>query len=176
MAKQPPPGQEQRAYQPAKERPAERPAGKQTHQPAERVAEPIGSTVVQDTNANTKQKPGMELGAQKATAGRNGERNILIEKIHVPVGNAIPCRFNIKTLPGNELEVTLEQAVYRKTFTGQGTVSTTVIPVAPIGTPGKVTVRDITTGEIAEQPWQWHLIGGASLSLWALLKKLLGFS
>src|SRR5690242_12877225 len=118
MSRQPPPGQEQRAYQPAKERPVERPA---PPQPAERSAEPIGSTVVvHDVPSNAKQKPGMELGAQKATAGRNGERNIVIEKIHVPVGNNIPCRFNVKTLPGNQLEVTLEQTVYRKTFNGQG--------------------------------------------------------
>ena len=97
----------------------------------------------------------------------------------MPVGIHISARFNVKTLAGNGLEVTLEQSQYKKTFAGQGTVATTVIPVAPIGTTGKLIVRDVTTGEIAEQPWKWRLIGkwsgGKGMGLWALIKRLLGF-
>src|SRR5207248_2922373 len=140
MAKQPPPGQEQYAPQQAKERAAERSKEQALDRPAERTADSFGSTPVVDASAvNGKQKPGMVMDAQKATAGRAGERNIAVEMIPVPVGLNIPCRFNVKTLSGNSLEVTLEQTVYRKTFTGRGTVATTVIPVAPIGTPGKLT-------------------------------------
>jgi hypothetical protein len=61
----------------------------------------------------------------------------------------------VHTAAGNALEVTLEQLAYRRAFKGQGVVSTTNIPVAPIGTTGGVTVRDITTGEVLEQPWTW---------------------
>src|SRR5689334_20614806 len=131
MAKQPPPSQqaqEQRAYQ----KPEERPANKPAPEPTEPAAT---STIVQETSGDAKHKPAMDLSPQKVTAGRAGQRNIVVEKIPVPVGNNIPCRFNVTTLAGNELEVTLEQTVYRKGFTGQGKVMTTVIPVAPIGTP-----------------------------------------
>jgi len=47
------------------------------------------------------------------------------------------------------------------------------VPVAPHGTPGKLTVRDLATGETFEQPWTWHAgAGGLLSSLWQLLKHL----
>jgi hypothetical protein len=167
MAKQPPPSQqaqEQRAYQKPQERPAENPA-------PEPMELPASSTTIQETRGDAKHKPAMNVAPQKVTAGRAGERNIVVEKISVPVGNNIPCRFNVTTRSGNELEVQLEQTVYRKSFTGQGKVMTSVIPVAPIGTKGKLTARDLTTGEIVEQPWTWHLLSGG---LWAMIRRLLG--
>ena len=173
MAKQPPPSQqaqEQRAYQKPQERPADRPAPPGAEQPVPPEA-PASSTIVQETSGNAKHKPAMNLAAQKVTAGRSGERNIVVEKIPVPVGSNIPCRFNVTTRAGNELEIQLEQTVYRKTFTGQGKVMTSVIPVAPIGTKGKLTARDLATGEVVEQPWTWHLLSGG---LWAMILRLLG--
>jgi hypothetical protein len=178
MAKQPPPSQqtqEQRAYQKPQERPAERPAPQQTEAPVELEAPPASSTIVQEPTGNAKRKPAMDLAPQKVTAGRAGQRNIVVEKIPVPVGYNIPCRFDVTTLAGNELEVQLEQTVYRKSFTGQGKVMTTVIPVAPIGTKGKLIARDLTTGEVVEQPWTWHLLSEIS-GLWAMIRRLLGLS
>ena len=169
MAKQPPPSQQTHAYQKPQERPADRPAPPGAEQPVE--APPASSTIVQETTGDAKHKPAMDLAEQKVTAGRAGERNIVVEKIPVPVGLNIPCRFNVTTLAGNELEVTLEQTVYRKSFTGQGKVMTTVIPVAPIGTKGKLIARDLATGEVVEQPWTWHLL---SSGLWAMILRLFG--
>jgi hypothetical protein len=176
MSKQPPPGQqhqEQSAYQKPQERPAERPAPQKSGEAVQREAQPATSTIVQETTGDAKHKPAMDLERLKTTPDRAGERNIVVEKIPVPVGNNIPCRFNVKTLSGNELEVTLEQTVYRKSFRGQGTVSTTVIPVAPIGTKGKLTARDLTTGEVVEQPWTWHLLSRVT-GLWAMILRLFG--
>ena len=119
----------------------------------------------------------MSLGELKVTAGRSGERNILIEKFWVQVGNAFPCGFNVKTLAGNNLEVTLEQLSYKKPHYGTGKLTTTIIPVVPIGTKGRVIVHDTTTGEIAEQPWTWHLLGGGGIGsfggIWSFIKRLL---
>src|SRR5690349_15547744 len=147
MAEQLPPGQQYQvepAYQKPQERPAGQPAPPKPGEAVQREAQPIDATIVQETPANAKQKPAMDFEQLKVTAGRSGERNIVVEKIPVPVGSNIPCRFNVTTLSGNALEVTLEQTVYRKSFAGQGKVMTSVIPVAPIGTKGKLTARDLT--------------------------------
>jgi hypothetical protein len=172
VSKQPPPGQEQTQYK-TKEQPDERPAERKSNPPEAYVSEPTTFTL-DDTQTNAKQKPAVKMEEQKVTAGRNGERNIRIEWINVPVGIHISARFNITTQPGNELEVTMLQLEYRKVFNGQGTVSTTMVPVAPIGTPGKMIVRDVTSGEIVEQPWKWRSLG-RNLSLWGWIKELLGF-
>jgi hypothetical protein len=83
------------------------------------------------------------------------------------------AHFIVKTAPGNTLEVTMQQLGYKKNFTGTGAVQTQLIPLAPIGTKGKVMARDTTTGETYEQPWTWILTGGfGGLGLWAMIKKL----
>jgi hypothetical protein len=112
------------------------------------------------------------MGEQKRTVGRAGANNINLEKFWVQVGSSYPCGFKVGTLPGNELEVTLEQLSYRRVHNGSGALTTQVIPVAPIGTKGKVVVRDTTTGETVEQPWTWHVVGQGG-SLWQLIKNLL---
>jgi hypothetical protein len=67
----------------------------------------------------------------------------------------------------------LEQLSYRRVHNGSGALTTQVIPVAPIGTKGKVVVRDTTTGETVEQPWTWHVSGQGSSRLWQLIKNML---
>ena len=119
------------------------------------------------------QSPGIHVGELKATAGHGGARNLTVEWIDVWVGNNPPCRFNVRTLSGNGLEVSLEQLVYKRTFTGSGAVSTPVIPVVPIGTKGRLTARDTTTDETLEQPWTWVRLGGLGLlsRLWNAVKR-----
>ena len=63
----------------------------------------------------------------------------------------------------------MQQQSYRRSYTGLGALRTQVCPNAPIGTPGKVVVRDTTTGEVVEQPWIWHLIGGSELGFFSRL-------
>ena len=70
--------------------------------------------------------------------------------------------------------MTLEQRSYRKTYTGTGSLKTGLTPIAPIGTKGRVTVRDTTTGETTEQPWTWRPLGrGIGFGgLWNFVKRL----
>ena len=130
-------------------------------------------TTVREETGHEK-KSGFELGEVTATAGRAGESNLAIEKFNVWAGNNLPCGFKVTTLPGNGLEIVIEQLAYKKTYTGTGAVTTQVCPVAPIGTKGKITVRDTTTGETLEQPWTWHLLGrSVGLGLWEAIKRLI---
>lgn len=115
-----------------------------------------------------------DLGLEEAqvTAGKDGALNIRVEQIPVPLPNAIPCRFIVTTAAGNQLEVSLEQKSYRKSYQGTSSLHTDITPVAPIGTKGKLVARDLTTGETFERPWTWRNIAGARWGLWALIKRL----
>ena len=84
-----------------------------------------------------------------------------------------PAGFKVATLPGNGLEVVMEQRSYRRTYSGAGWLKTGLTPVAPLGTTGRLVVTDTTTGETREQPWTWHRIGGGGLGLWAMIKRLI---
>lgn len=114
----------------------------------------------------------MGLEDAQVTAGKDGATSIRVEKILVPLPHAIPCRFAVTTATGNALEVSMEQKSYRKTYQGTSSVQTDITPVAPIGTKGKLTVRDLTTGETVEQPWTWRATAGGWSGLWKLIKRL----
>ena len=124
------------------------------------------------TQAAQKNKPTLKMGELKRTAGHAGERSITLEKFWVQVGNSFPCGFKVGTLSENELEVTMEQLTYRRVYSGRGGLTTQVIPVVPVGTPGRVIARDITTGEVVQQPWRWHYIGSFG-RFWEFIKRLL---
>jgi hypothetical protein len=66
----------------------------------------------------------------------------------------------------------MEQESYRKSYQGTSFLQTGITPVAPTGTKGMLTVQDLTTGEMLEQPWIWRAGAGGRLALWALLKRL----
>jgi hypothetical protein len=126
-----------------------------------------------DITKDPKKKSGFNFGKEERAAGKAGEHNLGIQFIEVWVGNARSARFTIQTSQGNALEAIVEQAAYNRTCSGTGAISTAVLPVAPIGTKGKVTARDTTTGEVLEKPWTWIDIGGAGASnLWATIKRL----
>lgn len=165
-----PPSQEQRAHNTYQQsRPSTQPAN-----PASEGAVQESSAPVVTGKTQAGQKPGLNLEESKATAGRAGERNLGIEWIDVWVGNNRSARFNLKTSANNGLEVLVEQAAYKKTYQGTGTVHTQVLPVAPIGTKGRLTARDTTTGETLEQPWTWVSLGGwGGSGLWEIIKRLI---
>ena len=141
----------------------------------------------QQKQAAPKLKPLPELGAAQetkkaskqetsvisdvSTKGKNGELNITVEKYWGQVGNDFPCGWIIGTAPGNQLQVTVRQLSYRKTYSSTAKLKTGLVPVAPIGTKGKVDVADTTTGERREIEFQWYCIGYFS-SFWRLIKKL----
>ena len=178
MASQPPPFEQQHRQReqpqdapPREAPPQSQPIETQQSQPSSEAAD---ARLIEEQTAKNK-KIGFRLEPAKLTAGRTGERNIQIQWIDVWVGNAKPSRFVVKTAPANGLEVVMQQRSYNRSFTGTGTVSTPITPVAPIGTKGKLTVRDTTTGEVTEQPWTWHSMGGGGgggLGLWEIIKRL----
>jgi hypothetical protein len=119
--------------------------------------------------------PAVKVEQAVATAGKAGEKNITVKWLDIWIGNFKPCYFEVSTLPGHGLEVTIEQLAYRKTYTGSGSLTTQPVPVVPIGTKFTLVSRDATTGEVVEQHGIWYDMsgGGGGLSLWALIKKLL---
>ena len=142
--------------------------------PAARTSIDLGAAADAHRGSKAQGSPGMEMAPAVATAGKAGERNIRVEKFWVLVDGHYPCGFDVATLPGHSLEVEMIQLAYSKTYAGTGAVKTGVTPVAPIGTPGKMVARDLTTGETVEQPWVWHLVGGSGdgffSALWKALK------
>ena len=135
-------------------------------------AQPLPPGTVPAPPTSTKRAPKLKLEKSKVTAGRAGARNITFEWFWVQVGNNFPCGFKVRTLAANDLEVTLEQLSYKRTQGGKGAVTTQVVPVAPIGTKGRMIVRDVTTGEVVEQPWTWYRLGFLG-GLWSAIKNLL---
>lgn len=129
-------------------------------------------TSFQEAAAAQQRQSDMGLEEAQVTAGKDGACNIRIQWIQVPLPNAIPCRFAVTTAAGNALEVFMEQKSYRKSYQGASSVQTGITPVAPVGTKGKLTVRDLTTGEAVEQPWTWRAGAGGSSGLWELIKRL----
>lgn len=116
-----------------------------------------------------------ELAVEEAqiTAGKDGARNLQVQWITVPLPNVTSCRFAITTAAGHAIEAVTEQKNYSRSYQGTSSLQTAIIPAAPQGTRGKLTVRDVETGETFEQPWIWHTgVGGLFALLWALVKKL----
>jgi hypothetical protein len=124
-----------------------------------------------DVTQDSKTKTRFKLSEEKRAAGKAGEQNLRLQWINVSLGSADSARFNVQTAQGNALEVTIEQTAYNRTYSGTGTVATSVVPVAPIGTKGKVTAIDTTTGETIEQKFTWHDVGG-SAGFWEMIKRL----
>ena len=141
-----------------------------------------GSTSQQQTaDQTTTQVPGsakqkksdMKREEAKVTEGKEGARNLQVQWIDVQLPNARSCRFAITTAAGNAVEAVMEQKSYRQSYQGTSSFQTGIVPVAPNGTRGKLTVRDLATGETFEQPWIWHSgAGGLLAALWGLVKGL----
>ena len=128
-------------------------------------------TTTQVLDSAKQKKSNMKPGAAQVTEGKDGARNLRVQWIDVQLPNAQSCRFAVTTTQGNAIEAVMEQKSYRQSFQGTSSLQTGIAPVAPIGTKGKLTVHDLTTGETFEQPWTWHVLGGLS-GLWDLLKRL----
>lgn len=146
------------------------------HTPSERADS--NSTSINKSTRRAKndadKSPALEIAEETATVGQAGERNLQIEWVDVWIGNSKPCYFNVSTVAGHALEFEIQQLSYQKKYTGEHTIKTDVIPVAPIGTRGKLIARDLTTGEMLEQGIVWRDMGGQSFFSWviATTKKL----
>ena len=118
-----------------------------------------------------KAQSAFQVGAEQRASGRSGERNLQLKFTDVWIGSARSGRFAIQTATGHALEVMIEQSVYRRTYSGTSTLETSVLPVAPIGTQGKIVVRDTTSGEELVRPYCWIDIGQGG-GLWEMIKRL----
>jgi hypothetical protein len=133
----------------------------------------------QRTGGQQGKAPGFKAEPEKVTLGRAAARTLAIEWIPAPVpwpqgGTARSVRFKVTTSAGSAIEARLEQLAYNRTESGQGSLTTQIVPAAPIGTRGKLTARDPATGETVEQPWVWvNLGGGGGWSLWGFIKALI---
>lgn len=154
----------------AKSRTSERPA----EQSATRDRVNAIGLPLDQKRADATRSHGLDLEEAIVTAGRAGARNITIEKFWVEVEGHWPAAFNVASLDSHGLEVVMEQLSYRKAQVGTGALKTGLTPIAPIGTKGRILVKDVATGETLEQPWTWHLIRGGFFSgLWKAIKKML---
>ena len=159
--------QEQRQQQEQRQREGSR----QRPTSAPRTAAEVSTQVLDGAK---QKKSDMALEEAKVTAGTDGARNLKVQWIDMHLPHAKSCRFAITTAAGNAIEAVMEQKSYRQSYQGTASLQTGIVPVAPHGTPGKLTVRDLATGETLEQPWTWHAgAGGLLSSLWQLLKHLL---
>lgn len=154
---------------------AAQPAQQAEAQAAARPAAPdISAVSVPEVAAQASQQLAFKAGQTQVTLGRSGEHNLAVEWIDVNLVTYMSARFDVKTSPENALEIQIEQDAYKKTYRGNGSVSTTVLPGAPVGTIGKLTARDTTTGEMLEVPWTWYNMGGGrGPGLLAILKRLI---
>lgn len=110
----------------------------------------------QASDSAEQRKSNMALEEPQVTEGKDGARNLRVQWIDVQLPNAKSCRFAVTTTTGNAIEAVMEQKSYRQSYQGTSSFQTGIVPVAPHGTNGKLTVHDQTTGETFEQPWIWH--------------------
>lgn len=130
-------------------------------------------TTTQVLESAAGKKSDMRLEEPRVAEGKNGARNLRVQWIDVQLPHAKSCKFAITTASGNAIEAVLEQKSYRQAYQNTSSLQTGIVPVAPDGTKGKLTVHDLTTGETFEQPWTWHSgVVGLLSGLWALLKRL----
>jgi hypothetical protein len=144
-------------------------------QAAARPAAPDLSAVsVPEAAVQAGQQFAFKAGKTQVTLGRAGEHHLAVEWIDVNLVTYMSARFNVRTSPENALEIQIEQGAYKKDYRGSGSISTTVLPGAPVGTIGKLTAHDTTTGEMLEVPWTWYNMGsGRGPGLWAIIKRLI---
>jgi hypothetical protein len=130
-------------------------------------------TAVQEAGSARQRQSEMAVEEAQITEGKDGARNLQVQWITISLPNVTSCRFSITTAAGHAIEAVTEQKNYSRSYQGTSSLQTGTIPAAPHGTKGKLTARDVETGETFEQPWTWRAGGGGLLSaLWALLKHL----
>lgn len=95
--------------------------------------------------------------------GAGGAKNLTTQWVDVWLPGGKPMYIVVGTLPNNDLQVSIEQRSWKKTYAAKGRVQTDVVPIAPVGTTGKLTARDATTGEELSVNFVWHPMSGPSL-------------
>jgi hypothetical protein len=162
--------QQDQQRQPQQEKQRQREDSQQGAASQQRTAD---QTTTQVLDSAKQKKSDMKLEEAKVTEGKEGARNLRVQWVDVHLPNARSCRFAITTAAGNAVEAVMEQKSYRQSYQGTSSFQTGIVPVAPHGTRGKLTLRDLATGETLEQPWIWQSgAGGLLAALWGLVKRL----
>ena len=125
----------------------------------------------QDEQADTQRQSTIEVQEETRVDGKGGERNLATQWVDVFLPDGKPMYIIVTTLPDHDLEVSIEQRSWKKSYAAKGRVQTDVVPIAPIGTTGKLVAKDATTGEELTVDFHWHAMGGTSL--FGLIVKLL---
>ena len=146
------PPQQQKAPPPAqqRERTRERPAN---DRPAQRP----------EIKAEEEVQSGVKTEEQIVVAGAGGAKNHATQWVDVWLPGGKPMYIIVTTLPGNDLDVMIEQRGWKKTYSAKGRVQTDVVPLAPIGTQGQLIAKDTTTGEELTVKFYWGPLKGPSL-------------
>jgi hypothetical protein len=95
--------------------------------------------------------------------GAGGAKNLTTQWVDVWLPGGKPMYIIVSTLPTNDLQVSIEQRSWKKTYAAKGRVQTDIVPIAPVGTAGKLMARDATTGEELSVNFTWYSMSGPSL-------------
>jgi hypothetical protein len=150
-----PPARQQR--QPGKQQQKPQQDAKARQRPAERTVE---RPQIREKEA---EQSGLKAEETVVVAGTGGAKNLRYDFIDVWLPEGKPAYMIVHTAPGNQLKVELEQRSWKKSYAGNGSVKTDVVPIAPIGTVGTLFARDVTTGEELKATFHWGPIKGPSL-------------
>jgi hypothetical protein len=158
----PPPSQQQQQrpqqQQKAREQTKARDAGEQIAKPR------------QQEQTETQRQSTIEVQEETRVEGKGGAKNLATQWVDVWLPDGKPMYIIVTTLPEHDLQVSIEQRSWKKSYAAKGRVQTDVVPIAPIGTTGKLVAKDATTGEELTVNFHWYAMGGTSL--FALIVKL----
>jgi len=125
----------------------------------------------QDQQADTQRQSTIEVQEETRVEGTGGAKNLATQWVDVWLPDGKPMYIIVTTLPDHDLQVSIEQKSWKKSYAAKGRVQTDVVPIAPIGTTGKLVAKDATTGEELTVNFHWYAMGGTSL--FGLIVKLL---
>lgn len=125
----------------------------------------------QEEQADTQRQSTIEVQEETRVEGKGGAKNLATQWVDVWLPEGKPMYIIVTTLPDHDLQVSMEQRSWKKSYAAKGRVQTDVVPIAPIGTTGKLVAKDATTGEELTVNFHWHSMGGTSL--FGLIVKLL---
>jgi len=168
----PPPAQQQRPPQQQQQQKARDQTREREQTKARDRDDSAGKFRDAEVSAEAAQDKGIAVENETRVEGTNGASNLATQWVDVWLPDGKPMYIIVTTLPDHDLSVSIEQKSWRKNYAAKGRVQTDVVPIAPIGTTGKLVAKDTTTGEELTVNFHWGPMGGGS-SLFGLIVKLI---
>jgi hypothetical protein len=134
------------------------------------AGEAFGDELVDNARRTNKEKKPekMELIKVEHKAAADGAKHIKVDWYWQMVGNNQPCGWHISSRADSQLTAHVSQSSYKKDYSGIGKLTTSLVPVAPIGTQCFLKIKDRSTGEEMEITATWRSLG---FSLWGKIKE-----